>query len=302
MDNLSGLCHNLNPYRKLPKEVIRFVKKWGFYPVGGGEEPPAPAPPAPAPTTFLDGLPEELKSHPSITKFKDVPSLGKSYIELEKKISAKGVIIPSDGASEQEISDFHKNLGRPDNADGYAFEDIEGLDDRVKPSEESTKAFKEAAHKLGLNPKTAQALRKWYFETQTANLQAFDKATEDEAKETETVLRREWGSKYIENKALAQKVLKAFGEEGLQSFVKEEGSNPALIRFLAKVGAQLSEDKLGQTGMSGLTLSVAEANAKISEIRNNPNHAYHNDQHAEHNEAVAQMRSLYLMANPPENK
>ncbi len=291
MENLTRLFGQSNPFVRMIAGLIpAFTLHEGE---GGGGGTPA---------SFLEGLPEEMRANPSITKFKDVPGMAKSYIELEKLINAKGVIIPGDSASEQEVADFHKTLGRPDTSEGYQFEAIEGLDGRIAPSEESTKAFKDMAHKLGLNPKVATELRKWYFAEQANALKGFDEATTNEAKETETLLRKDWGSKYTENKALAQKVLKAYGDESLASLIKEEGSNPAFIKLLASVGAHLSEDKLGPKGSGGGTLTAAEATAKIAEIRNNPKHAYHDDQHPEHKVAVDYMRSLYLMETPPEDK
>lgn len=247
---------------------------------------------------FYSGWSEEMKGHPSIQKFENAEALGKSYVELEKKIGAKGVLLPGKDAKPEEVAKFYNALGRPEKADGYAFTDIDGLDDRLKPSAEDKKAFMEAAHAAGLSQAQAERVRKWYYETQQARLKTFDDEATNEFNAAKTKLNQEWGAKYKENEALANRVLNQFLDKDSASRLTEKmGNDPGLIKLLANVGSKLSEDTLGGKG-GGPVLSVEEARGKINEIYANPNHPYHRAGDPLHDEAFTEMTSLYKQAYP----
>jgi hypothetical protein len=90
-------------------------------------EPVAPAAPTtPEPvTSWMEtaGLDTDLQSNPSITKFKDVPSLAKSYIELQTTLGADRIALPGKEAKPEEWDAVYNRLGRPDTADGYELSD-----------------------------------------------------------------------------------------------------------------------------------------------------------------------------------
>lgn len=71
------------------------------------------------PPSWREALPADLKSEKTFEKFNDVPSLAKSYLEAQKAISKKGVIIPSDKATPEEWNNYYRSLGRPDTPEGY---------------------------------------------------------------------------------------------------------------------------------------------------------------------------------------
>lgn len=53
-----------------------------------------PAPAIPAVQDWRASLPPEIQKLPSLEKFKDAGSLVRSYIELQTKLGAKGVLMP----------------------------------------------------------------------------------------------------------------------------------------------------------------------------------------------------------------
>ncbi len=244
---------------------------------------------------FYGGLSTEVQNNPSMLKFKDKSSedVAKSYIELQGKIGAKGVIVPIDGASDDEISNFHKAIGRPDNADGYQIEVPKDLHESIVSTAESQKVFKTQCHKMGLNTKQAQNLHSWYM-TELSNVlkrqDVDDKKASDEA---DTTLHSKWGTTYDVKLALASKVISKFGGEKAHEFLdKGFGNNPAIVEMMANIGEKFSEDVLGPGGKSGLGgMSPQVAQDRVAAIRADSKHAYHNAGPG-HTEAVAEMLEL----------
>ena len=81
----------------------------------------APAAEAQAPADWRSGLPEDIRNDPSLADIKDVGSMAKSYINGQKLIGKNRIALPGEGATDEEISAFHSQLGRPEKAEGYQF-------------------------------------------------------------------------------------------------------------------------------------------------------------------------------------
>ncbi len=113
--------------------------------------PPADAPPADASLTdWRKDLPEDLRDHPSMAKFKNPEDGLKAYVELEKAYGAKqkGVDLPTDWEDAEQVEAFYSKL-RPE--DGYSTV-TEAL------PEESREAYNEIFAETGLTSKQAQNL------------------------------------------------------------------------------------------------------------------------------------------------
>lgn len=219
---------------------------------------------AKAKTTGFDGFAPDVKEHPSIKRYKSTEELAKGHIELEKKIGLKGVLVPSEGSSDQVKTDFFKAIGRPDTSDLYANPSLENLHEGVKStSEQDLKAFKDKAFEIGLSSGQFNALYDWYLKLQSQRLTDYDKTLEDEKNQAATTLRQKLGAKYDESLALANGLIKKFGSEAL---MEEIGSNPDAIEFLIKIGSLLSEDKLGDLGRSGMGMTPEAAKLEINKI------------------------------------
>jgi hypothetical protein len=88
-----------------------------------------------------DHLPEDFDGREGfLEKFKDVPSLARSYKELQKSLGSS-VRVPAPEASQEERSAFFQRLGAPDSPEGY--EELEG-------AEEWSKTARAAAHRAHL--------------------------------------------------------------------------------------------------------------------------------------------------------
>lgn len=288
--------HNLNPFLKGQLGRVAFFSEGGEGAETGEDGGVGTIPPS-AGGGFYDGLSDDTRNNPSMMKFKGKSGedVAKSYIELSSKIGAKGLIVPGENASEQEVSDYHKALGRPDLAAGYNLQLPEGAHKGVISTPEGQKEFKEECFKNGLSAKQAEGLYGWYTNKLSNTLTQNDEKQTADKNTAETELRSKWGMVYDNKVALAQNVLSKFGGDKMQSLIDSGvGNNPVLIEMLANIGDKLSEDVLGPNGKSSTgALTPEAAQAKINEIRNNPNSPYNAGDHPMHKEAVEEMTALY---------
>jgi len=244
---------------------------------------------------FYGSLSTDVKSNPSMMKFENSSNedIAKSYINLQSKISAKGLIIPAKGASKEETASFWKELGRPDTAEGYQLTLPQNLHKSVVSNSESQKVFKAKCHEIGLSSDQTQLLHSWYITELSGTMKQQEEEDTKTVNEAKTALNAKWGTTYEGKLALANKVVNKFGgEKVLELFKDGLGANPLVLEMMSNIGDALSEDALGPGGKSaygGLTPDAAQA--KKTEILANSNHAYHN-MGPGHKEAVEEMLAL----------
>jgi hypothetical protein len=105
-------------------------------------------------SSWKDNLPDDLKDHKSLSKFKEPEDVLKSYIHLEKEYGSKhnAINIPGEGSSDEEWNGFYDKF-RPENAEGY---NLEGLSDQEK------EVFSKAFYDNGLSQKQVDNVLKTY--------------------------------------------------------------------------------------------------------------------------------------------
>lgn len=247
--------------------------------------------------SFFNSLSEGVRGDPSMMKFEKTSNedIAKSYINLQGKISAKGLLIPGKDASNDEKNAFYKELGRPDTADSYQIALPQDLHKSLQSDAASQKVFKDQCHKVGLNSGQVQDLHTWYITELSNVLKQQDDADTKTLQDAETALRGKWGTTYDAKLALGVRVLQKFTGDKAQALMDKGIMNdPTVIEMLSNIGDKLSEDTLGPGGkgqFGGLTPAAAQA--KIDQIRGDKNHAYHDSNNPLHKEAVQEMTSLY---------
>lgn len=138
----------------------------------------------------------------------DLEKLSQSYQSLEKKLGAKGIVAP-------------------ESADEYEFEDADAFD------AESLAAFREDAHKLGLSTEQFKGVMAKYKAQIDALVPNPDK--------TESQLKSEWGDDYKANLSAAKRAFDQLAPSDI-SIDDPVFNNPTVLKLLARVGQELTED------------------------------------------------------------
>lgn len=263
---------------------------------------PVATPPAPQPAeadfsaivgkdgTFTDNwreqLPEDIRQEACLDSIKNIVTLAKSYVHGQHSIGAKRIALPGENASEADWNQFYTALGRPESAEKYEFKAPEG----VTLDAETEKNFRDAAFKMGLNAKQAQALIDFDLARYQKQQDAAIKARDAEVEATKTALRAEWGDKFAQNLLQYKKTIDTFG---LTEVLTETGliNNLGLVRALSRIGASISEAKLPENG----TVSSGSVDSQINEIVGNPDSPYYKQDDPRHDEVVARLAELLAL-------
>lgn len=149
-------------------------------------EPATPAAPSPV-TPDAKGdkqfsIPEAYAKEPWAQSIKSPEDLWSQFANAQTVIGKKGVIIPSDKATPEEVKNFHKALGVPETPEGYEFQTIEELKDQPRDATVDNRV-KQVLLKYGV-PKTQgekiiHELEQMVFETAKPRLEAATKAEKE---------------------------------------------------------------------------------------------------------------------------
>lgn len=240
-------------------------------------------------------IPEEHRGEESLKNITNFNDLVKGYVNAEKMAGKKSLVVPGEGASEDEVNAFHTAIGRPEKASDYKFEKTK-LPEGMVADEKMEGVFRDIAHKHGLNQTAASAIVAGINNYMIEGFNTNNKAIEANQTESVKLLKTIWGKDYDANFKLAETAFKSFSPDAeTQEMFGELGNNPAVIRTFQKIGQAMSEDKL--KGGDGGGVGV-DAQKKIKEIKLDPKHPFNITNHPKHEEAVAEMQTLYKQAYP----
>lgn len=186
-----------------------------------------------------------------------------------------------------------KTLGRPDDAAGYEFAEVEGGD----LSAERKTFISDLAFKAGLTKSQLKIMDETMRSADVAARNAGVEANTNALKE----LNQEWGLTSPDRMNVAKKVATIF--------FPHLGADPDLsaaefksFYSLSKQLGSSSQEFKDQGDQGNLGMTPQEASDKIGEIRGNKGHAYYDPQAAGHAAAKKRMHELYRVKNnlPPE--
>ena len=224
--------------------------------------------------SWREGLPEEIRASPSLTKFNDVTSLAKSYTELERHVNDKGVRLPGKDASPAEVRAAMAAIGCPDEPDALGGWDIpEGL-----PVDEGfVKHMREAAWNVGLTPEQWKRLGGDVTGFQQRALQDAQQREQEAQANLVRTLESEWGAETNAKLKLAREAAEAiFGEDRARAMMltTEEGrigNDAALAKTLAQLGEAMGEaGLLNGRAPSGVSLTPDSAKQQWEQLQADP--------------------------------
>lgn len=170
--------------------------------------------------SWKDYIPEDLKDRSEWNNIKNPDDLFKNYINAQQMIS-KSVRLPEETSSPEDIANFYKKLGKPQDKAEYTF-DYQGKEGYIynKDSFDFT-VFQDIADKANLTKNQYQDLAKAYIDTMNENYinynQYLQQTASEELKDAEHKLRKAWGDKYTSNiNVISEKIKKLYPESTLE--------------------------------------------------------------------------------------
>jgi len=248
---------------------------------------------------FKSLIPEAYKEEKALQNFQDMEGFVKSYLHSQKLVGSDKIPIPNKYANDSDWNTVFEKLGKPKSSDGYEY----NLPKESKLDENSLKAFSTEAHKLGLLPKQAQGIIKYYNDLAGSSETEANNKAEAGREEAEKNLRKEFGSTY-DNRINAAKKLatSTLGNEFLNNTLLQDGSklgdNPTVVKMFADLAAQISEDSIVK-GDAPAYMSNKEISRQIAVLQQ-PGSAYWDKKNPSHLDAVAEVQSLIQKKNNEE--
>ena len=262
-------------------------------------ETPAEAASGGSGTEFLQQLPEEIRSHPSLQSIKDVPNLALSYVNAQRLIGAEKIPLPAN-PTDEDLSNIYSRLGRPEQPSGY---EIQADGEVLTETEVST--YTDVAHKLGLSKTQAKGLLDYYRSNIEQQSQLLTEQSQQQMEQTQSSLKAEWGVDYESKIDQANRAVTDIGGEELLNMVLQDGTkvgnHPAFIKAFSSFGAfkqsVTKEDTISENSVN-FRMSSADAQTRIDTIMNDKSHAYWDRKNPiARTKAVQEVNDLYEMLN-----
>lgn len=268
---------------------------------------------------WRDSLPDDIKASSTLADVKSVESLAKQFIDQAKHLGSS-LRLPSEHASAEDITAFqtklmekvpslmfkpdetneeqmallYKQLGKPEELDGYTLEtDLKGY----QPDEEQIKFLKEAAHKAGLTKKQ--------YEAMVGSMLVRDSDAMSNAKnqlnESRTELMKEWGMAFDQRNEQATNMLKKTGAPASLIKAAEDGTiGSDTLKWAYEMVTSLGGEHLelgDQLGGGDGKVTPQEAKSQINEIMGNKDHAFWDARNPNHAAAQKDMIELHRAAS-----
>jgi hypothetical protein len=192
--------------------------------------------------TQRNWLPKDLRDREEFQDITKAGELANRYLETKQKLD-NAVPLPGEEATNDELQQFYNKLGRPEQPDGYEFDEPpEG----TQRDEEFESWFRNTAHKLGLTKQQARGLYNEYNNLVAQSQQQQQQQRQQRQEEAKKELKQELGEQYDEQISQAQRVVSQLGGEELKEALDESGfgDDPRMIRAWMKIAQAVSEDTL----------------------------------------------------------
>ena len=244
---------------------------------------------------FKELIPEDYKDEKSLQNFSTMDDFVKSYLSAQKLVGANKVAIPNKMATDEDWDEVYKKLGRPDKPDDYKYS---FKDDEI--NQDQLKSFNETAHRIGLLPKQAERIIKFYNELNEQQQADQSKVFEEKQVEAMSALKKEFGPTYNKRLDQAKKLAtETLGNEMLNNTILKDGSrlgdNVQVIKAFSMLADKLSEDEIIK-GEGTSYQTASEIEKEISELTEEGS-PYWNKTHPNHKKTVDQVFKLREQLN-----
>jgi hypothetical protein len=154
-------------------------------------------------------------------------------------------IIIGEDITEDDRNRIYKRLGRPDTHEAY---DLNGIVPETY-NQGIVEDFKKKAHENGMTNEAARKMAEWYKEIELKQQEAYRVSREAQADQNILELKKEFGVRFDDEVKNARKALDAYTDKAFKQYMDDTGlgNHPALVKAFAKIGRELSEDRLVQS-------------------------------------------------------
>lgn len=246
--------------------------------------------------------------YPSIKNDQNILSIASKYTSEEAAIMAgfnaqrmigyEKVPVPKTDA---DWENWYNAAGRPKDAGEYKFETPKDLPEGFSYDDKLEAAFKEAAHKSGLNPKQAAGLRDWWVQTMSGAHVEGMKEMQTQRANGEAALKREYGQGYDALVETAKAAMGEFMDKDFVTFLEQSGmgNHPEMVRTFGKIGKlMIGEGKIKTPDAQGGALSNADLDGQIANFRRDHATALGDRTHPENKLRTDELTKLYQKRYP----
>lgn len=242
---------------------------------------------------FKDLIPQSYREEKSLQNFNNMEDLLKSYLHAQKLVGADKIPVPNKHATDDDWKEVFKRLGAPEKPEDYKY-NIDQLD------QTQVAEFNKTAHQLGLLPKQAEGLIKFYNELSNNQASSLEQRAADAQLQTEIDLKKEFGPQYSKRLDQAKRLaVGTLGEEFLENTILQDGSrlgdNINIIKAFSNLADKLSEDEIVKGDTSGY-MTAKEIEKEINELTQEGS-AYWSKTHPNHAKAVQEVLKLRELLN-----
>jgi hypothetical protein len=239
--------------------------------------------------SFVDGLSEDLRGAKSLSNFKDVNDLAKSYLNAQALIGKR---IQDMGP--EDLAHINHLRGVPQSPDAYS------LPAELQP--EAVDWYRKAAMEAGLSQEQARKLSENFI--MNNRLAAEKQQQQIQLQHTNWIndLKQEFGSAFDQRIDIAKRAVDAFGGQELKQLLNETGlgNNPVVVKMFAKIGANILEDQLVRADYektAGMTPADAKAVMNNKMLDPEFRSALYSATHPAHAAAVSEYEKLISSMN-----
>jgi hypothetical protein len=241
-------------------------------------------------------LPLDIRTNDSLSRFQDVGSLAKSYLDMERFVSSTGRV-PKETDNQDNWNSYYKHWGRPEKSNDYKYPDVPA---EYNLNEEFKGQISGMAHELGLNQKQFDKLIKWGVDTSKG---IYDRNAMQLNGQTDA-LKKKWGWSAESNFERARRTIATLsGMKADHPFIQwlestGNDQNPVVIEFFYDLSKQLGEDQFVDEETRAQQTEAASAQRRINEIMSDLKGPYWNENDPRHNDMVTEVAKLYQTMTP----
>ena len=244
-------------------------------------------------TNFKDTIPEQFREEKSLENINSMEDLLKGYVHAQKLVGTNKIPVPNKHSTDEDWNEVFKKLGAPNSPEDYQY----NLKD-VEMDQNQVSEFNKTAHQLGLLPKQAEGLIKFYNEM-NGNLAANQEEQAAQAQlNTETELKKEYGPQFAKRLDQAKKLaVSTLGQDFLEHTYLKDGSrlgdNLNVIKAFSNMADKLSEDEIIKGDGTGY-MTAKEIEKEIDDLTQEGS-PYWNKTHPNHQKNIQEVLKLREM-------